>query len=232
VPEPGRSDIARQTLVIACCAPAARLLAAELGGVAGIRPLVLPRSCAAALERLALGLVRGAGVHLAASDQRDGNAGVVRRATGPGKRLLRVARWEEGLTLAPSVRVRSVQSVLRSRLSWVGREPGSGARQCLDELLHDRAGPRRIAYDHRGVVEAIRCGWAQVGVCVRLVSAEAGQQFLSVREEGYDLCYAAESERDPRVQALVRVVRSTPYRRAMADLPGYSTVDAGEIQPV
>ena len=62
------------------------------------------------------------------------------------------------------------------------------------ELLADRRTPRRIAYDHRGVAEAVRCGWADVGVCLQLVSEEAGLKFLSVRRESYDLCYAGRDE--------------------------------------
>ncbi len=63
---------------------------------------------------------------------------------------------------------------MQSRARWVGREVGSAARELLDELLSDRRPPRRIAYGHRGVAEAVRCGWADVGVCLRLVGEEAG----------------------------------------------------------
>ena len=37
------------------------------------------------------------------------------------------------------------------------------------------------------MAEAVRCGWADVGVCVRLVSEEANLKFLSLRWESYDL---------------------------------------------
>ena len=115
---------------------------------------------------------------------------------------------------------------------WIGREPGSGARQCLDELLDNRPAPRRLARDHRGVAEAIRCGWADAGVCLRLVADEAGLRFLPVRLEGYDLCFTATTEHDPRVQALVRVIQSSEYRRLLGELPGYDTHQTGELVPV
>ena len=57
--------LARQTLVIASCDPAAGLLAAELARAAGVRLLILPRSSRKALELLGQGLVHAAGVHLA-----------------------------------------------------------------------------------------------------------------------------------------------------------------------
>lgn len=232
LPPSDRRGVARETLVMAGCDPAAGLLAAEFTRITGLRMLVLPRSSRQALDLLARGLVHVAGLHLSAAGRRDGNAAAVRERLGDGFRLLRIARWQEGLTVAPALRVRSVQAALRSKLSWIGREPGSGARQCLDELLHRRSPPRRIAYDHRGVAEAVRCGWAQIGVCVQLVSAEAGQQFLSVREESYDLCFPAQSESDPRVQALVRVVRSSGCRKLLGELPGYDTSESGEMETV
>jgi molybdate-binding protein len=89
-----------------------------------------------------------------------------------------------------------------------------------------------MARDHRGVAEAVRCGWADVGVCLRLVSEEAGLSFLEVRQETYELCYAAQAEADPRIRALVQAVRSPGYRHLLADLPGYDSTGSGEVRDV
>ena len=80
----------------------------------------------------------------------------------------------------------SARSARRSRadLRWVGREDGSGARQCLDELLGGRRKPpRRLASDHRGVAEAVRSGWADAGVCLRL-AGRGGRPRLPRRPPG------------------------------------------------
>ncbi len=227
-----RSD-PRRTLVMACCDPAVGLLAAELARTADVRLIALQRPSRMSLSLLAEGLIHVAGVHLTCADQPGGNASVVRNDLGPGYSLLRIARWEEGIALAPSRKLTSVRAALRSDLCWIGRENGSGARQCLDELLGSRrAMPRCVATDHRGVAEAIRSGWADAGVCLRLVSEEAGLDFLGVRLEAYDLCFPARWEADPRIQALLDVVRSTPYRRALGELPGYDSAETGELQHV
>jgi molybdate-binding protein/transcriptional regulator with XRE-family HTH domain len=227
----GRFD-PEKTLVLACCDPAASLLAGEISRRTDLRVLVLTRSSQQALSLLAQGIVHIAGVHLSSARAQQGNARAVRNRLGSGFTLLRVARWQEGLALPGQSRIRSVSAAVHSKLRWIGREPGSGARQCLDQLLNRQATPRRVAHDHRGVAEAIRCGWADAGVCLRLVCEEAGLRFLSVREEIYELCFPRESEGDFRIRALMEAVRSASYRQVLSELPGYNPVDCGEIQHV
>lgn len=221
---------ARQTLVLACCDPAAGLLATLYARATGFRLIVIPRSSQQALELLAQGLVHVAGLHLASQRDEDRNAHAVFAKVGKGFKLLRVSTWQEGLAVAETQRARSVRSVVQSRLRWIGREPGSGAHQCLEELLPGRVSINRIARDHRGVVDAIRSGWADVGVCLRLPCEEAGLRFLSLRDEYFELCFPARAENDPRIQALLRVVRLPEYRRLLTDLPGYALGDSGEVR--
>jgi molybdate-binding protein len=220
------------TLIMACCDPAVGLLAAELARAADVRLIAFPRSSRTAMSLIGQGLVHVAGVHLARAEQAGGNAAIVMRELGAGYNLLRVARWEEGIAFAPGVRVPSVREAVDSNLRWVGREDGSGARQCLDELFGDHRPPRRLASDHRGVAEAVRSGWADAGVCLRLVSEEAGLDFLSVRQENYDLCFPECWEGDHRIQALIQVVRSPSYRKALGELPGYDSAQTGELHRV
>jgi molybdate-binding protein/DNA-binding XRE family transcriptional regulator len=228
-----RSRCAPQaTLVMACCDPATGVLAAQLGRAAGVRLLVFLRSSQESLVLLSRGLIHVAGVHFATDSALDRNAQAVHEQVGTACFLLRLARWQEGLALAPHARVRTVQTALRAKLRWVGREPGSGARQCLDELLGRRHPPRRVARSHRSVAETILDGWADAGICLRLVSEEAGLQFLPLREEMFDLCYPADLAADPRVEALRRTVRSTDYRRLLGELPGYEASTTGEERRV
>jgi molybdate-binding protein/DNA-binding XRE family transcriptional regulator len=220
------------TLVIASCDPAIGLLANELARHHGFRLLAFQRSSQEALALLAQGLIHVAGIHLATASSRGQNAAAAKEKLRGGFYLLRGARWQEGLALTPGLQLQSVRAAVQSRARWVGREIGSAARELLDELLSDRRPPRRIAYGHRGVAEAVRCGWADIGVCLRLVSEEAGLGFLSVREEEYDFCYPAEIEGDSRIQALVETVRSSSYRGVLSDLPGYDAAKTGELERI
>jgi molybdate-binding protein/DNA-binding XRE family transcriptional regulator len=225
-----RSPIpAAEVLVVASCDPAVGLLANEYQRTSGFQILALQRPSREALSLLARGLVHVAGVHLQRRGERGINAAAAGEILGNAFCLLRTAHWQEGLAVVSSRRVRSVQMAIDGRLRWVGREPGSAAGELQHELLSGRV-PKHVARGHRGVAEAVRAGWADVGICLRLVSDEAGLDFLAVREETCDLCFSAEGSGDPRIQALVETVQSPAYRALIRDLPGYDASETGELE--
>jgi molybdate-binding protein/DNA-binding XRE family transcriptional regulator len=221
VAEAIRDPRPEETLVLASCDPAAGLLASEYERATGFRLLPLHRSSRESLELLRQGLVHVAGIHLATTCDEEANATAARAVLGDGYSLLRFANWEEGVAVQPGTPAPSIRSLLHGRLRWIGREPGAGARQCQDEVFGDHPAPRRIAKDHRGVAEAIRCGWADAGICLRLVSEEAGLTFLHVRDEAYDLCFLESFSADLRLRRLLAVMRSPGLRSLFAGLPGY-----------
>lgn len=75
----------------------------------------------------------------------------------------------------------------------------------------------------------MQSGWADAGVCVQLVCAEAGLDFLPVQEEAYDVCFASSMEGDRRLKAFVKVIRSLANRRWLGGLPGYDASETGQI---
>jgi molybdate-binding protein/DNA-binding XRE family transcriptional regulator len=228
----GGPSRAETTLVMACCDPAAGLLAAEYARETGFRLLVFPRGGQRALDLLGQGLVHVAGLHYSTEEAPERNAEMARAQINAGCRLLRVARWETGIVLASGDHSRSVESVARRPLCWAAREPGSAARECLDKLLAGRRFAGHEAGSHASVAEAVRGGWAGAGVCVRFSAEEAGLNFLPVRTEALDLCFPAAGQHDPRVQALVRLLRGRAYRRLLSELPGYDARDTGELTTI
>jgi molybdate-binding protein/DNA-binding XRE family transcriptional regulator len=220
---------AATTLVMASCDPAAGLLAAEYARASGFRLLVFPRSGRMALELLRQKLVHVAGLHYSTEAAPERNAETVRAQIGGDCRLLRVAKWESGIALAADDRSRSAESVARRHLRWAARETGSAARECLDGLLGQRPFAGREVSGHAAVAEAVRAGWAEAGVCVRFSAAEAGLNFLPVRSEILDLCFPVAFQHDPRIQALVRLLRDRVCRRLISELPGYDARETGEL---
>lgn len=142
---------------------------------------------------------------------------------------MRLAHWEEGVALPVDNQTRSITSVARQTEHWAAREPGAGARECLDELLAGRSFGGREVSGHASVAEAVRSGWAEAGVCVQFAAEEARLNFLPVRSEAMDICFAARSQHDPRIQAFMRLLRSRNYRRLVSELPGYDARQTGEV---
>ncbi|MRR59133.1 MAG: helix-turn-helix domain-containing protein [Deltaproteobacteria bacterium] len=218
-----------RTLVLACCDPAVGLLASEYNRTTPFRMLVLSRPSRQALHLLRDGVVHTAGLHLAESCSPGMNGTVAKEILSAPFRLLRVTNWQAGLATTHGLGNDSLARVLSPDVRWIGREPGSGARQVQDELLQGVAAPAIEAKNHAEVVDAIRSGWAEAGVSIRLVAEEAGLDFIAVREEAYDLCILRSQEDDPRLRALVEVVRSLSLRSMLRELPGYDVGDTGEM---
>ncbi len=216
-----------KTLVVAGCDPSVGLLSSHVGADCGLRVLPLIRSSREAIRLLGRGLVHAAGLHFDPAE----NLRAAREVLAENFRLVRVARWEAGVALDPAQKAASVREVLASNLRWVGREEGSAARQCLDQILGSGTKPtgyHHTARDHHGVSETIRTGWAQAGICVRLPAQERGLRFLKVREESYDLCYRADLESTLPIRSLMEVLRSRSYRNDLQQLPGFEAAGAGE----
>ncbi|MEO8498051.1 MAG: substrate-binding domain-containing protein [Planctomycetota bacterium] len=223
---------AEQVLIVATCDPAVGLLAGEYARQTSFRMLPLIRSSRDALRLMQAGKIHAAGVHLSSSHLAGGNASIIRQEFGTGHRLLRVGVWQEGVAFATHLKLRTAQAAVQAGLQWVGREEGSAARECLDELLAGRLEPRHTAPDHRAVALAIQCGWADAGVCLRLAGEEAGLGFLQIRREAYDLCFPEAFESDRRIQALIQVVQSARYRRLLNALSGYESRTTGDLSDV
>lgn len=224
--------MAEETLVLACCDPAAGLLATEYARDTGFRLLVIERGGGAAIELLQRGLVHLAGVHRSTSKQPDRNLETVRVRLGCNYRLIRAAKWQEGLAIAARDRSHAPSTIVRQCRRWALREQGSAARECLDELLGGKAASGRSVHGHSAVAEAVRAGWASAGVCVQLTAENAGLHFVRVRTEMLDICYSETQAHDPRILALIRLLQSRSHRRLISELPGYDASETGEIMRV
>ncbi len=220
------------TLTLACCDPAAGLLATEYARTTGFRLLVFPRIGRVALDLVRQRLVHVAGLHVSTTDNPQGNVETVRAQVGERCWLLRAAQWEEGIASAVNDRARSTVAVARCACRRAALETGSAERKCLDELMEGRRLLGRQVNGHAAVAEAVRAGWAGAGICVRFSAEEAGLKFLPIRKEAVDFCFPAALRHDPRIQALIRLMRSRAHRRLVSELPGYDARQTGEMMVV
>jgi molybdate-binding protein/DNA-binding XRE family transcriptional regulator len=224
-----------RTLVVAGCDPLVGCLVHEVAAAHGIRVLPLLRSSAQAVDLLRRDLVHVAGLHCTDADGRGTNDEVVRSTLGSGYRLIHQLRWDAGIAVWPQRRERTPRALLRAGVRWVNREEGSAARRVFDTLLATRRRPDgydHVVGDHRAVAATVSSGWAEAGLCVKPAAAEARLGFIPLQQEAYDLCVAETHLDDPRVRALLAVLQSSTYSRWLADVPGCSARDTGDVRTV
>jgi molybdate-binding protein/DNA-binding XRE family transcriptional regulator len=212
-----------RTLVMAGCDPLAGLLVHEMAERHGVRVLALPRASGTALELLKTGVVHVAGLHWTNDEDAGANDRLVKARLGAGYALLHQVRWDAGIAVSAQRPEHHVRDLLRANVRWVNREEGSAARRAFDRLLGRRRRPdgySQIVRDHRAVAAAVSQGWADAGICMRAVAAEARVSFLRLHGEAYELCVAESLLDEPRIVALSAVLRSQRYRQWIGDVPG------------
>jgi molybdate-binding protein len=200
-----------------------------------VRVIPLLRSSAQALELLRRSLVHVAGLHMTDADGRSTNDAAVRQRLGGGYRLVHEVQWQSGIAVDALRRERSVSALLRASVRWVNREHGSAARETFDTLLGARrrpAGYEHVVGDHRAVAATVSSGWAEAGICIQPVASEAHLGFIPVHREAYELCIPDALIDDRRVAALMATLRSTACRQLLADIPGCSSVQSGDVRAV
>jgi putative molybdopterin biosynthesis protein len=122
-------------------------------------------------------------------------------------------------------------------LRMLNRTRGAGTRVLLDLLLEDLARDRGVTpeelragiggYDaetrsHNAVAAAVASGRADWGLGIEAVAVAYDLGFAPLRDEEYDfLSLRNRVEREP-VRAFLEVLRSSGFRKVLAELPGFA----------
>jgi DNA-binding XRE family transcriptional regulator len=208
-------------LVLAGCDPALGVAEAMLQGLGPSSLLTLSAATGTGVEALHRGRVHAAVVH------------------GPGDRLpappvevtrLHLARWQVGLALAPSLRRRSLEALLRGKTPIVQRDPAAASQQALHRAA-DRAGtagprPGPLAGGH---IEAARIA-TTVGCAAVTTEAAArafGLHFLPLEEHVVQIWLAERWRDHPGVEALGNLLATAAFTERVAQFGGYDLDGCG-----
>jgi putative molybdopterin biosynthesis protein len=197
-----------------------------------------------ALERLNDDRCQIAGIHLPLSDPflcRRGS--LIHNAIGRQLRLgehklIRFARREQGLMTAAGnpIGIRAIRDLARSDVIFVNRSAGCGTRLLFDELLlqADVAPDAVDGYcseeqTHLAVAASVAAGFANCGFGLRAAAERFGLGFVPLVSEQYFIGCRKAWVDSSALQALIEVLKSDNFRRLIDAVPGYSSLDAGEI---
>jgi len=170
-----------------------------------------------------------------------GSAPVFAKALKPvlkpaAHKLIACSRRMQGLMLRQehAALVRTFPDIVRRRLRFVSRQPGSGTRMLVDHLMHEHAvkpnallGPlEHVEHTHVAVALCIASGVADVGVGIEAAALQFGLRFIPLIEESYFLACLNSNIENPAVLRLRAVLAGARWRDILASLPGYRPATA------
>jgi putative molybdopterin biosynthesis protein len=191
------------------------------------------------LIALAEGEADLAGCHLWDVQTGEYNLPYVRRLL-PGRAVTGVtlAHRRLGLMLTPGnpLKIRGLADLARPATRFVNRQPGSGTRVWLDEMLNRLSiDPRAIAgysqeyLTHTDVARVIAEGGADVGLGLETAALSYGLDFLFLTREQFDLIMLRETAELPVLRRLVDWLNSAEGKDFVNHFEGYDSESTGKI---
>jgi putative molybdopterin biosynthesis protein len=234
-----REEEFQKRLVLAGCDPATNLLARMVERVTGVEVVTAAASSKLGLQWLKEGKVHIAGTHLEDPETGEYNLPFLKREfAGEEFRVVTFARWEEGLVVAAGnpKNIRKVQDLARKNLRFANREPGSGSRALLDELLRASGvgttsidGYYRVCYGHLAAAYAVASDEVDCCLATRSAARTFGLDFVPLRQERYDLVMRKQTMDLASGQAFVDVLQRATLRKRLEMLAGYDTSGTGSV---
>lgn len=193
----------------------------------------------AALESLSHGHCDLAGFHVPDGDlQPIALEHFAKWLTQPDGVLIELAYRQQGLMTAIGnpKRIRKIEDLANRGIRFVNRQPGAGTRLVFDMLLakHDIDATQITGYDtteftHSAVAAFVASGMADAGFGIETGARRFGLHFMPILEERYFFLCRKEVLNAPRVAAFIGILRAQAFQKAVNGLPGYRTVNCGEI---
>ena len=183
-----------------------------------------------------------AGLHLPRGSLRRQSAAAAKRLLDP--RIHRVVGFvsrQMGLMVKPGnpLGVGALEDLLKPGLRFVNRDPESGTRQLLEQLLAESGiaaaainGYEQIEFTHAAVAAYVASGMADVCFGVEAAARQFGLDFIRIiTEDYYFVCRERLIDTAP-MRRLLDIMRGSEFQDAVAALPGYAAVDTGVIKTI
>jgi putative molybdopterin biosynthesis protein len=151
-------------------------------------------------------------------------------------KLIACSRRTQGLMVRKehAALVHEFPDLVRHRLRFVNRQPGSGTRMLVEHLLHEhamesgsvRGEVEHIENTHVAVALCVASGVVDAGVGIEAAALQFGLHFVPLVEESYFLACLAANIHHPAVGRLREILAGPRWRGILANLPGYRPPEA------
>jgi len=180
-----------------------------------------------------------AGTHLIDEETGEYNVPYVKRLLDPEDyALVNLVHREQGFIVLPGnpKNVAGFGDLVREGIVFVNRQRGAGTRVLLDMELGKLGidpgavkGYSHEEYTHMGVAASVANGAADVGLGIHSAAVALDLDFVPVSTEQYDLLTTREFLGSEMMGALLTVVRSDEFKRAVLAMGGYDLSDTGKV---
>jgi len=195
------------------------------------------------LVSLAHGACEIAGVHLPLGELRKKAVAATKPLLQPPSeyRVIGFVTREMGLMVKRGnpLGITSLQRLMDDDVRFVNRDPDSGTRQLLDQLLAQHevdasriTGFERVEFTHAAVAAYVASDMADASFGVEAAARQFELDFVRLATEDYFLVCHRHILENEAVKRVLEILRSQEFQQAVTELPGYTTKDAGVIKGI
>jgi molybdate transport repressor ModE-like protein len=151
--------------------------------------------------------------------------------------LIRCATRIQGLMIArgnPKA-IQGLPDLARREIKFINRQPGSGTRVELDQLLREAridaasiAGYDTFEFTHLAVAATVASGMCDVGFGIEAAASQYRLGFIPLIRERYYLACRNELAGGKPIKSLIAVLKSPEFEALVEGLAGYDWTGVGE----
>jgi molybdate transport repressor ModE-like protein len=133
-------------------------------------------------------------------------------------------------------RIWQIEDLFQPAISFVNRQPGSGTRLILDQLIAQAGrsgielnGFERVELTHAAIAAYVASGKADVGLGVEAAARQFDLDFVPLLTERYFLACAEDLLTDTRFKPVLQLIQTSEFRSELNKLAGYDAAITGEV---
>lgn len=182
-----------------------------------------------------------AGMHLPQGELRKRSIAASKGWLTSAHRVIGFVTREMGLMVAHGnpLGITSLDRLLDPQIRFVNRDPDSGTRMLLSQLLAQQHidsaginGYEHAEFTHAAVAAYVASGMADVAFGVEAAARQFGLDFVRLVTEDYFFVCRKEILEVDAVKRVLSIMRGDEFHAAVSQLPGYRVNDAGSIKTV